>query len=126
MKSLKTIKKKIPRKTSLRSTIPALLKKAGYSVNRVYFEDREADLVIKNGEHILLEITSVALKKNVRSLNLFADDYLQKTGIEPKLMIAGIYVSLSVMREILDSPKKIEFFSDDDEEEFERSPDYIL
>ena len=65
-------------------------------------------------------------KKDVRTFNLFADDYLQKTGIEPKLMIVGIYVSLSVMREILDSPKKIEFFSDDDEEEFERSPDYIL
>lgn len=109
-----------------RNTVSALMKKAGYSVSRGYFGDREVDLVIKNGEHILLEITSAALKKDVRTLNLSADDYFQKTGIEPKLMIAAIYVSPSVMREIIDSPKKIEIFTDDEEEEFERSPDYIL
>ena len=117
----------IKNEATFRNTISALMKKAGYSVSRGYFGDREVDLVIKNGEHILLEITSAALKKDVRTLNLSADDYLQKTGIEPKLMIAAIYVSTSVMREIIDSPKKIEIFTDDDEEEeSERSPDYIL
>ncbi len=116
----------IKNEATFRNTVSALMKKAGYSVSRGYFGDREVDLVIKNGEHILLEITSAALKKDVRTLNLSADDYFQKTGIEPKLMIAAIYVSPSVMREIIDSPKKIEIFTDDEEEEFERSPDYIL
>ena len=116
----------IKNEATFRNTISALMKKAGYSVSRGYFGDREVDLVIKNGEHILLEITSAALKKDVRTLNLSADDYLQKTGIEPKLMIAAIYVSPTVMREIIDSPRKIEIFTDDEEEESERSPDYIL
>ena len=116
----------IKNEATFRNTISALMKKAGYSVSRGYFGDREVDLVIKNGEHILLEITSAALKKDVRTLNLSADDYFQKTGIEPKLMIAAIYVSPTVMREIIDSPRKIEIFTDDDEEESERSPDYIL
>ena len=106
----------IKNETTIRNTISALMKKSGYTVSRGYFGDREVDLVIKNGEHILLEITSSALKKDVRNLNLSADDYLQKVGVEPKLMIAAVYVSPSVMREILDSPRKIEIFSGDDEE----------
>jgi hypothetical protein len=90
-----------------------------HTVSRGYFGERELDLVIKNGEHILLEITSAALKKDVRTLNLSADDYLQKTWIDPKLMIAAIYVSPVVMREIMDSPRKIEIFLGDEEEELE-------
>ena len=106
----------IKNETTIRNTVSALMKKSGYTVSRGYFGDREVDLVIKNGEHILLEITSSALKKDVRNLNLSADDYLQKVGVDPKLMIAAVYVSPSVMREILDSPRKIEIFSGDDEE----------
>ena len=110
----------IKNETTFRNTISALMKKAGYSVSRGYYGDREVDLVIKNGEHILLEITSSALKKDIRSLNLSAEDYFQKTGIEPKLMIAAVYVSPTVMREITESPRKIEIFSgDEDGEEIE-------
>jgi hypothetical protein len=109
----------IKNEATFRSTISALMKKAGYSVSRGYFGEREVDLVIKNGEHILLEITSAALKKDVRTLNLSADDYFQKTGIQPKLMIAAVYVSPLVMRDIIDSPRKIEIYSGDDEEELE-------
>jgi hypothetical protein len=60
----------IKNEITFRNTISALLSKAGYSVSRGYYGDREVDVVIKNGEHILLEITSAALKKDVRSLNL--------------------------------------------------------
>ena len=107
----------IKNETTFRNTISALLSKAGYSVSRGYYGDREVDVVIKNGEHILLEITSAALKKDVRSLNLSADDYFQKTGIQPLLMIAATYVSPTVMREIIDSPRKIEIYSGEEEEE---------
>jgi hypothetical protein len=107
----------IKNEITFRNTISALLSKAGYSVSRGYYGDREVDVVIKNGEHILLEITSAALKKDVRSLNLSADDYFQKTGIQPLLMIAATYVSPSVMREIIDSPRKIEIYSGEEEEE---------
>ena len=107
----------IKNETTFRNTISALLSKAGYSVSKGYYGDREVDVVIKNGEHILLEITSAALKKDVRSLNLSADDYFQKTGIQPLLMIAATYVSPTVMREIIDSPRKIEIYSGEEEEE---------
>jgi len=107
----------IKNEITFRNTISALLSKAGYSVSRGYYGDREVDVVIKNGEHILLEITSAALKKDVRSLNLSADDYFQKTGIQPLLMIAATYVSPSVMREIIDSPRKIEIYSGEEEDE---------
>jgi hypothetical protein len=107
----------IKNETTFRNTITALLSKAGYSVSRGYYGDREVDVVIKNGEHILLEITSAALKKDVRSLNLSADDYFQKTGVQPLLMIAATYVSPNVMREIIDSPRKIEIYSGEEEEE---------
>ncbi len=107
----------IKNETTFRNTISALLNKAGYSVSRGYYGDREVDVVIKNGEHILLEITSAALKKDVRSLNLSADDYFQKKGVQPLLMIAATYVSPNVMREIIDSPRKIEIYSGEEEEE---------
>ena len=107
----------IKNEITFRNTISALLSKAGYSVSRGYYGDREVDVVIKNGEHILLEITSAALKKDVRSLNLSADDYFQKTGIQPLLMIAATYVSPTVMREIIDSPRKIEIYSGEEDEE---------
>lgn len=107
----------IKNEITFRNTISALMMKAGYSVSRGYFGEREVDLVIKNGEHILLEITSSALKKDVRNLNLSADDYFQKVGIEPKLMIAAVYVPYAVMHEIMKSPRKIEVISDEEDTE---------
>ncbi|MCB1190805.1 MAG: DUF3782 domain-containing protein [Leptospiraceae bacterium] len=107
----------IKNEKTIRNTINALLAKSGYTVTRGYYGDREVDVIIKNGEHILLEITSSALKKDVRNLNNSAEDYQTKVGIEPKLMIAAIYIPPTVMREIVDSPRKIEIFTDEEDEE---------
>ncbi|MCB1194315.1 MAG: DUF3782 domain-containing protein, partial [Leptospiraceae bacterium] len=108
----------IKNEKTIRNTINALLSKSGYTVTRGYYGDREVDVIIKNGEHILLEITSSALKKDVRNLNKSAEDYQTKVGIEPKLMIAAIYIPPTVMREIVESPRKIEIFTDEEEDDF--------
>ena len=106
----------IMNENTFRRTVHTLLSRAGYTVSKGMYGEREIDIVIKNGEHILLEITSAAVKKDVRNLNRSAEDYFQKTGIEPKLMISSIYISPSVMREITDSPKKIEVFTSEEDE----------
>ena len=108
----------IKTENTIRNTIKTLLENSGYTVSRGYYADREIDVIIKNGEHILLEITSSALKKDVRNLNKSAEDYQTKVGIEPKLMIAAIYIPPTVMREIVESPRKIEIFTDEEEDDF--------
>lgn len=100
---------------AFRRTVQALLSRAGYTVSKGIYGDREVDVVIKNGEHILLEITSAAVKKDVRNLTRSAEDYFEKTGIEPKLMISAIYIPPTVMREITDSPRRIEIFTYEDD-----------
>ena len=100
---------------TFRRTVQALLSRAGYTVSKGIYGDREVDVVIKNGEHILLEITSAAVKKDVRNLTRSAEDYFEKTGIEPKLMISAIYIPPTVMREITDSPRRIEIFTYEDD-----------
>lgn len=68
----------IKTENTIRNTIKTLLENSGYTVSRGYYADREIDVIIKNGEHILLEITSSALKKDVRNLNKSAEDYQTK------------------------------------------------
>ncbi|MCB1144657.1 MAG: DUF3782 domain-containing protein [Leptospiraceae bacterium] len=99
---------------TFRNKVLTFMKKAKYQVSRGYYGGREVDLVIRNGEHILLEVTSSAVKKDVEKLNRSAEDYFQKHGIEPKLMLAAVYVPPYVMREITDSPRPIEIFSDEE------------
>ncbi|MCP5498098.1 MAG: DUF3782 domain-containing protein [Leptospiraceae bacterium] len=108
----------IKTENTIRNTIKTLLENSGYTVSRGYYADREIDVITKNGEHILLEITSSALKKDVRNLNNSAEDYKNKVGVEPRLMIASAYISPTVMREIVESPRKIEIFTDEEEEDF--------
>jgi len=93
-----------------------LLKKTGYSVERGYYGGREVDLVIKNGQHILLEITSSLKKADIRNYNLSADDYQKQTGIVPEIMVAAIYIAPNVMRELMDSPRPIKLFSIEEDE----------
>ena len=98
-----------------RNTVKSLLDRAGYQVTKGYYGDREVDVVIRNGEHILLEITSSMKKSDIERYNRSAQDYKQKTGIMPRIMVAAIYISPTVMREILDSPIPIEIFSTEEE-----------
>lgn len=107
----------IKNETMLRNTLHSLLSKHGYTVTRGFYGGREIDILIHNGEHILLEVTSAAIKKDVRNLNLSAEEYFSKNGIEPRLMLAAVYISPVVMREIVESPRRIEVYSGEEEDE---------
>ena len=74
------------------------------------------DIIIRNGEHILLEITSRLMKKDIPAMNRSADDYRNREGVDPLLMAAAVYISPSVMMEVQESPRKIIIFTDDEEE----------
>jgi hypothetical protein len=96
---------------TFRNTIDELLKSAGYTVSCGMYGSREVDIVIRNGEHILLEITSSMKKTDIKKYIASAEDYEKKTGVCPRIMVAAIYISPVVMREIVDAPRKIEIFS---------------
>ena len=107
----------IKNEAMLRKTISSLAKEFGYSVSKGFYGNREVDIIIHNGIHILLEVTSSALKKDVKNLNLSAEDYQKKHNIEPRLVLAAVYISPTVMREITESPRRIEVFSGDEGDE---------
>ncbi len=107
----------IKNETMLRNTLHNLLKNLGYTVTNGFYGNREIDIIIRNGEHILLEVTSAAKRKDVDHLNLSAEEYASKHNIEPRLVLASVYISPIVMREIVNSPRKIEVYSGDEEEE---------
>jgi hypothetical protein len=91
----------------------------GVTVKKGRYGGREVDVVIRNGEHILLEITARMHKHDIRKLYASADDYREKEGIEPTLMMATGYVSPTLMREIVELERPIEIFSYEDEDEEE-------
>ncbi len=98
-----------------RNTIRGLLTDLGYTVSKGCYAGREIDVIIRNGEHILLEITSRMNKDDIKKLNESADDYLDKHGIDPKLMVAAIYIPPSVFKAFSESPRPIEIFSDEED-----------
>jgi len=63
----------------------------GVTVKGGYYGDRQVDVVIRGGEHILLEITSRMHAKDINKLYRSADDYEQQEGVQPKLMVATSY-----------------------------------
>ncbi|MDM8522383.1 hypothetical protein QUF80_03335 [Desulfococcaceae bacterium HSG8] len=75
------------------------------------------DVIIRNGEHIMLEITSRMNSGDIKKLYRSADDYRDRTGTEPKLMMAANYIPLKVMRKIMELERPIEIFSHDSEDE---------
>jgi hypothetical protein len=101
----------IQSETVFRNTVKTLLETTGYTVTRGYYGEREVDIVIRDGEHILLEITSSMKKSDVANYSRSATDYKEKTGILPRIMVAAIYISPSVMKEIMASPIPMEIFS---------------
>ncbi len=96
---------------TFRSTIKGILEKTGYTVDRGFFGGREIDLVIRNGEHILLEITSSFRKSDIAKILSSAEDYQLQTNICPILMVAAIYIHPAVMRELIEAPRRIELFT---------------
>ncbi|MCP4289031.1 MAG: hypothetical protein GY792_32190 [Gammaproteobacteria bacterium] len=87
------------------------------TVKKGLYGGREVDVVIRNGEHILLEITARMHKHDIRKLYASADDYLEKEGVEPTLMVAAGYVSPTLMQTIVGLERPIEIFSYEDEDE---------
>ena len=96
---------------TFRNAIGGLLKDRGYSVTRGYYGSREVDIIIRNGEHIMFEITSSMKKTDIGKYIASAEDYEKQTGTKMRIMVAAIYISATVMRELVDAPRKIEIFS---------------
>jgi len=102
---------------TFRSTIRGLLSKmSGVEVREGYYGDRQVDVIIRNGEHVMLEITSRMHPKDINKIYSSADDYKMKEGIEPTLMVATSYISPRLMEKIMGLERKIEIFSYESEE----------
>ena len=102
---------------TFRGTIRGLLSKmSGVEVREGYYGDRQVDVIIRNGEHVILEITSRMHPKDINKIYTSADDYKMKEGIEPTLMVATSYISPRLMEKIMGLERKIEIFSYESEE----------
>ena len=102
---------------TFRGTIRGLLSKmSGVEVREGYYGDRQVDVIIRNGEHVMLEITSRMHAKDINKIYSSADDYKMKEGIEPTLMVATSYISPKLMEKIMGLERTIEIFSYESEE----------
>jgi hypothetical protein len=102
--------------SALRKAVEAILQDTGHTVTRGYYGQREVDLVVRNGTHILLEIMSRLKNDDVDKLLESAADYEQREGIRPNLIIAAAYIGPGPMRRLLDSKLPIRFYSGEDDE----------
>ncbi|MCP4110853.1 MAG: DUF3782 domain-containing protein [Desulfobacteraceae bacterium] len=103
---------------TFRSTIYGLFKNMeGIKIEEGFYGGRQVDLIIRNGEHIILEITSRMHLKDIKKLYQSADDYRNKVGTEAKLMVATSYISPSLMQKIMGLERPIEIFSYDSDEQ---------
>ena len=102
---------------TFRSTIRGLLSRTqGVEVREGVYGDRQVDVIIRNGEHVLLEITSRMHPKDIERLYRSADDYQSREGVTPTLMVATSYISPRLMEKIMGLERKIEIFSYEAEE----------
>lgn len=97
---------------TFRATIYGIFEKTpDVEVREGYYGGRQVDIIIRNGEHILLEITSRMHPKDIEKLYRSADDYAKREGVEPLLMVATSYVGPKLMKTIMGLERKIEIFS---------------
>lgn len=102
---------------TFRATIYGVFQRMeGITVKEGWYGDRQVDVVIRDGEHILLEITSRMHAKDIDRLYQSAQDYEQREGIRPILMVATSYVSPKLMQKIMGLDRPIEIFSYEGEE----------
>lgn len=103
--------------STFRATIRRIVRDMeGVTVKKGMYGGQEVDVVIRDGEHILLEITSRMHAKDIDSLYRSADDYEQPEGVTPTLMVATSYVSPKLMQKIMGLSRPIEIFSYEGEE----------
>lgn len=97
---------------TFRSTIRGLLSRTeGVEIREAVYGDRQVDVIIRSGEHVLLEITSRMHFKDIEKLYRSAEDYKAREGVEPGLMVATSYISPRLMEKIMDLERPIEIFS---------------
>ena len=102
---------------TFRSTIRGVLSRTqGIEVREGMYGDRQVDVIIRNGEHVLLEITSRMHPVDIERLCRSADDYREREGVEPALMVATSYISPRLMQRIMGLERRIEIFSYEAEE----------
>ena len=102
---------------TFRNTLRGIFAKMeGVEVREGEYGGRQVDVIIRNGEHILLEITSRMHARDIDHLYASADDYQDREGIEPLLMVATSYVSPRLMEKIINLERKIDIFSYEGEE----------
>ena len=95
-----------------RSTMYGVLQELdGVTVHEGFYGGRQVDVVIRNGEHILLEITSRMHAKDIDKLYQSAEDYEAQEGVRPKLMVATNYISPKLMQKIMGLERPIDIFS---------------
>jgi len=100
------------RSTIQKKTVFGVLKEVeGMTVEEGVYGGRQVDVIIRNGEHILLEITSRMHAKDIDKLYQSADDYEVQEGVRPKLMVATSYISPKLMQKIMGLSRQIEIFS---------------
>ena len=105
---------------TIRNILPGILGKTDYSFKRGYFGGRKVDIVIRSDNtHILLEVTSSLHPGDILKYVASADDYEAQTGVSPIIMVAAPHIRPKVIKAINASPRPIELYSDEDEDEAE-------
>ena len=69
-------------------------------VERMELAGREVDVVIRDSEHILLEITGRAHLQDIDKLKASAEDYERRFHIKPRLAIACAYATPTVIKRL--------------------------
>ena len=101
---------------TFRETIRGVFKcMDGVTVEQGFYGGRQVDVIIRNGQHIMLEITSRMHARDIDNLYKSADNYREKEGIESKLMVATSYISPKLMKKIVALERPIEIFSYEEE-----------
>lgn len=69
-------------------------------VERMELAGREVDVVMRDSEHILLEITAPAHVQDIDKLKASAKDYERRFHIKPRLAIACAYATPTVIKRL--------------------------
>jgi hypothetical protein len=78
-------------------------------VERMELGGREVDVVIRDAEHVLLEVTARAHLQDIAKLKASAEDYERRFNIKPRLAIACAYAAPTVVQSL--SQEGIEIIS---------------
>ena len=71
-------------------------------VERMELGGREVDVMIRDSEHVILEITTRAHLQDIDKLKVSAEDYERRFQIRPRLAIACAYASPGVVKRLVE------------------------